>query len=130
LASIEPILAYFDWGSARDRNVIEESLVVIVDFEAFCMDVCDVIRAIVRVEESALISRPSSSMTAGAGVPSACNGMLQMRSPCPSCVTTVNFFAACNSRSGKRGLVKYIASYVIPPREIFQRLTATKSVTR
>ncbi len=51
LASIEPILVYFHWGIARDGNILRESLVVIVDFEAFCTDACDVIRAIVCVED-------------------------------------------------------------------------------
>jgi hypothetical protein len=51
LTSIEPILVYFDWGSARDGNVLGESLVVVVDFEAFCTDACDVILAIICVED-------------------------------------------------------------------------------
>jgi hypothetical protein len=36
LASIEAIFVHFDSGSARDGNVIGESLVVVVDFEPFC----------------------------------------------------------------------------------------------
>ena len=48
---IEPIFVYFDWGSARYGNVLGEILVVVDDFEAFCMDACDVICAIVCIED-------------------------------------------------------------------------------
>jgi len=51
LASIEPIFVYFDWGSARNGNVLGESLIVVVDFKVFCTDACDVIHAIVCIED-------------------------------------------------------------------------------
>ncbi len=73
-------------------------------------------------------SPPRLSGTAGAAVPFACKGVSQMRSACPSCVTEVNLFATCSSMSGKRGLVKNIASYVNLQQVMFAHLTVSKSV--
>jgi hypothetical protein len=56
LASIKPIFVNFDWGGARDGNILRESLIVVVDFKPFCADARNVIRAIVHVEGDFLSS--------------------------------------------------------------------------
>jgi hypothetical protein len=81
LALLEAICTYFNsCGSTKRRNILGESLVVIIYLEAFSMNACYVFHDIICIEDVGVDFLSFLSGTAGSAVPSACKGASQMQS--------------------------------------------------